>query len=82
MPPGTRRGTPAFRVPLMFRSRSAPRFRVPTATVLTVDGTELQRVVPNASVDLATAFRFVPNADEPLRRATSAAQRRHRGSSG
>lgn len=49
------------------------RRRVPTATFLTVDGTELQRVVPNASVDLATAFRFFPNADEPLRRATTAA---------
>lgn len=51
------------------------RRRVPTATFLSVDGTEVQRVVQNGSVDLATAFRFLPNADEPLRRPSTAAWR-------
>jgi SAM-dependent methyltransferase len=49
------------------------RRRVPRATFVAVDGTELHRVVPAGSVDLAAAFRFFANADPLLRRAATAA---------
>ncbi|MGN6251819.1 MAG: class I SAM-dependent DNA methyltransferase [Marmoricola sp.] len=48
------------------------RARVPGATFLDVDGAALAASVPAASVDLVTAFRFFPNADEPLRHAAAA----------
>jgi SAM-dependent methyltransferase len=46
------------------------RRRVPGATFVELDGRELTSVVPAGSVDLATAFRFFPNADPALRRSS------------
>lgn len=48
------------------------RSRVPEATFLCADGRELADLVPDASVDLASAFRFFPNADPDLRAASTA----------
>jgi hypothetical protein len=46
------------------------RGRVPGAAFVELDGRALTSVVPAGSVDLATAFRFFPNADPELRRTT------------
>ena len=49
------------------------RERVPGVIFVGSDGRELGSVVPDASMDLVTAFRFFPNADPALRRSVTEA---------
>jgi SAM-dependent methyltransferase len=50
---------------------SVARQRVPRARFVCADVRELPEIVPGGPVDLVTAFRFFPNADQPLRDAAT-----------